>query len=123
MDRYRCALVAVLIAATVGTQASAGPVTDESTATSQAAEKPETVAAADAAAAEEFKPPPGYRQKKFGDKILYCIKDTTVGTRFKTEKCYDETQMKDVILAREQNNRDFDRARAICSNPAICAPE
>jgi hypothetical protein len=31
--------------------------------------------------------------------------------------------LKDYILAREQNNRDFDRARAICSNPSVCAPQ
>ncbi len=50
------------------------------------------------------------------------MKDTDIGTRFKTEKCLDEAQMRDYVLAQEQNNRDFDRVRAICSNPAICAP-
>jgi hypothetical protein len=79
----------------------------------------ETVAAAKE---EEFKPPPGYLKKKRGNKVLYCKKSTAIGTRFATEKCYDEAQIRDVELMREQNNRDFDQRRAICSNPAVCAP-
>ena len=79
----------------------------------------ETVAAAKE---EEFKPPPGYLQKKRGDKVLYCKKNIETGSRFATEKCYDEAQIRDVELMREQNNRDFDQRRAICSNPGICAP-
>jgi len=67
-----------------------------------------------------FKPPPGFRAKKRGDKVLYCIQDSAVGTRFKTEKCYDDDQMKAYLLAREQNNRDFDQRRAICSYPRAC---
>jgi len=83
----------------------------------QAKAKAETTAATAEAKDEtqELKPPPGFRTKKRGDKVLYCIKDSTVGTRFKTEKCYDEDQMKAYLLAREQNNRDFDQRRAICS--------
>lgn len=79
----------------------------------------ETVAAAKE---EEFKPPPGYLKKKRGDKVLYCKKITETGSRFATEKCYDEAQIRDLELMKEQNNRDFDQRRAICSNAGICAP-
>lgn len=89
-----------------------------------AADKSESRAVAEAQPGdEEFKPPPGFKTKKRGKHVLYCIRDSTVGTRFKTEKCYDEEQMKAYMLAREQNNRDFDQRRAICSNPAVCAPQ
>lgn len=107
-----------LLAATAYVQDSAGASADETPSADEAAKSAQ--AAETAAPDAEFVPPPGYKRKKFGDKVLYCIKDSTVGTRFKTEKCYDETQMRDVILAREQNNRDFDRSRAVCSNPAVC---
>jgi len=97
-------------------------ISNETAAADDTTAKAESVAAADAKKEEEFKPPPGYKTKTRGKITLYCIQDATVGTRFKTEKCYDEAQMRDLILAKEQNNRDFDRARATCSNPAICAP-
>ncbi len=82
------------------------------------AEAPETVKAA--AATEEFTPPPGFVTKKRGKLVLYCIRDSTVGTRFKTEKCYDEQQLHDYLLARDENQRDINRTRGTCSNPAIC---
>ena len=94
---------------------------DETPTADQAKDKAETVAAVDAKADDEFKPPPGYKTKKRGKITLYCIKDSTVGTRFQTETCYDEQQIHAMLLAREQNNRDFDKARATCSNPAICS--
>jgi hypothetical protein len=68
-----------------------------------------------AAAAAEFKPPPGFKAKKRGELVLYCIRDSTVGTRFKTEKCYDEAQMRDYLAAQQENKRDIDRVRNTCS--------
>lgn len=94
---------------------------NETPAADQAKDEAESATAA-AAKEKEFKPPPGFKTKKRGKITLYCIRDSTVGTRFKTEKCYDEEQMKAYMLAREQNNRDFDQRRAVCSNPAVCAP-
>ena len=44
--------------------------------------------------AEVFKPPPGFKTRKRGDLVLYCQTDATVGTRFKTEKCYNEEQLR-----------------------------
>lgn len=112
--------VLVLWSGLASSQESA--IGNETPTADQAADKVETKSVADAKEEEEFKPPPGYKTKKRGKITLYCIQDSTVGTRFKTEKCYDEAQMRDVILAREQNNRDFDRSRATCSNAAVCAP-
>jgi hypothetical protein len=68
-----------------------------------------------AAAEAEFKPPPGFKTKKRGQLVVYCIRDSTVGTRFKTEKCYDEAQMRDYLTAQQENKRDIERVRNTCS--------
>jgi len=72
---------------------------------------------------EAFKPPPGFKTKKRGEIVLYCMKDSTVGTRFKTEKCYDEAQMREYLLALEIQKRDIDRIRSTCANAATCASQ
>lgn len=83
-----CLCIIALAAAANDTTVDSKPVEEPAAAS---ASRPATTAdAADA----EFKPPPGFRTKKRGDIVLYCIKDSTVGTRFKTEKCYDEAQMR-----------------------------
>jgi hypothetical protein len=79
-----------------------------------------TTAKADAAAPvdAEFKPPPGFKTKKRGELVLYCMRDSTVGTRFKTEKCYDEAQIRDYLAAQQENKRDIERVRNTCSTGA-----
>ncbi|MEX0735064.1 MAG: hypothetical protein WD944_05830 [Steroidobacteraceae bacterium] len=106
------AAVAIAQESTIGNETSAAAQVKDETETAAAVEAEEEK--------EEFKPPAGFRAKKRGDTILYCIQDSTVGTRFKTEKCYDEAQMKDYLLAREQNSRDFDQRRSVCQNPRAC---
>jgi hypothetical protein len=83
--------------------------------------KPADSAAPPAAAAKEFKPPPGFKTKKRGALTVYCKKDREVGTRFVTEKCLDEAQMRDYLLAMEEQKRDIDRIRSTCANAAVCA--
>lgn len=89
------------------------PLAQEST--SDDAPAPAQAATKATAPKAEFKPPPGFRTKKRGGKVMYCIKDSSVGTRFKSEKCYDEEGVRDYVLAREENMRDFDQARSTCS--------
>jgi len=72
---------------------------------------------------KEFKPPPGFKTKKRGEIVLYCMKDSTVGTRFKTEKCYDETQMREYLFALEVQKRDIDRIRSTCATATVCSPQ
>ena len=88
-------------------------------------DKSESTAKAEAAPPgdEEFKPPPGFKTKKRGELVLYCMRDSTVGTRFKTEKCYDETQMREYLLALEIQKRDIDRIRSTCGTGSVCAPQ
>lgn len=71
---------------------------------------------APAAKKEEFKPPLGFTTKKRGQLVLYCKKDTTVGTRFKTEQCYSEDQVRDYLLTQEENKRNIDRIRSTCGS-------
>ena len=88
------------------------------------AQEPATADASEAVPKdEEFKPPPGFKTKKRGEIVLYCMRDTTVGTRFKTEKCYDEAQMRDYLAAQQEQKRDIDRIRSTCSSAAVCAPQ
>lgn len=77
-------------------------------------------AAATAAASEEFKLPPGWAKKKRGKFVLYCKRDSAMGTRIKTETCYDEAGMRDYILYLAENKADVDRARSTCSNICVC---
>jgi len=78
--------------------------------------------AGETAGGAEFKPPPGFVTKKRGELVLYCIKDTVVGTRFKTERCFSEGQVRDYLAAQQENKRDIDRIRSTCSSGAgdIC---
>ena len=67
---------------------------------------------------EAFVPPPGFKVKKQGALTLYCQRDSTVGTRFKTEKCYNQEQMREYLLAREIQKRDIDQVRSTCAGSA-----
>jgi hypothetical protein len=77
--------------------------------------------AASAKSEHEFKPPPGFKTKKRGALTVYCKKDREIGTRFVTEHCLDEAQMRDYLLALEEQKRDIDRIRATCATAATCA--
>ena len=104
------ALVAIAQDVAVGNETDTEPAND----------KPEVTAKASEATPgdDEFKPPPGFKIKKRGEVVLYCIRDSTVGTRFKTEKCYDEAQMRDYLVAQQENKRDIERVRNTCSTGA-----
>ena len=84
-------------------------------------------AAADASekvAAKEFVPPPGFVKKKRGKFVLYCKRDTTIGTRIKTESCYDEQQIRDYLLAVEESQEAARRMINTCANICVCgSPE
>ncbi len=94
-------------------------VSDEKPTADQASEKAEASSTATTAeATKEFKPPLGFATKKRGKLVLYCKKDSTIGTRFRTEKCYSEDQVRDYIIAQQENKRDIDRIRSTCSSGA-----
>ena len=114
-------LLALTLAA-FAAQARDSGIADEATTTAPAT----TDEAAPAKAAEDkgkepFKAPPGFQTRKRGELVLYCKRDATLGTRFKTEKCYDEAQMREYLLALEQQKLDVDRIRGTCGGGESCA--
>lgn len=121
MNRVLTAIAVAMLSAGAWAQESASAISDETPAAEQSTDQAAPQAAA--TKEKEFQPPPGFKRKKFGDKLLYCKKDADIGSRFKTEKCFDEAQMRDFILAQEQSNRDFDRARAVCATPSVCVTQ
>jgi hypothetical protein len=87
--------------------------------TAKVAPQPQQAAASDDK--DELKPPPGFKVKKRGDKMLYCTKGAEIGTRFVTETCYDEEKMRQYLLARDQNQDDLARSRAVCATASVCS--
>jgi hypothetical protein len=69
---------------------------------------------------KEFKLPPGFVKRTRGKHVLYCNVVTPLGTRFKSERCYDEAQMRDYMIALKENKNDIDRVRNTCSNVCTC---
>jgi len=118
-------IVGLSMLAALPALAQDGAIGNDTPAAEASSDKAESAAKADAAAPEdkEFKPPPGFKTKKQGDMVLYCMRDSTVGTRFKTEKCYNEVQMREYLLALEVQKRDIDRIRTTCATGSTCAPQ
>ncbi|MEX2151167.1 MAG: hypothetical protein WD793_13230 [Steroidobacteraceae bacterium] len=103
---------------------STSAIGDETANADQGNEKSETAPVeAKGKGAKEVILPAGFKARKRGNLTLYCIRGKATGTRFPTESCYDEPGLRDYILKREASNREFDQNRAICSNPAMCAPQ
>jgi hypothetical protein len=117
MSKLTVAFAICLVAASAFAQAPASgdetPAADQSKAVTSASQAAATEAAAEE---KEFKPPVGFIPKKRGALVLYCKKDSTIGTRFQTEKCYSEAQVRDYIIAQQENKRDIDRVRSTCSS-------
>ena len=116
----------LLMLAALPALAQDAAIADEATpAADTASAAPDTADAAKAAETgnEPFVPPPGFKTKKQGNMTLYCKKDTTVGTRFKTEKFFSEDQVREYLLALEIQKRDIDRIRSTCGTGAVCAPQ
>jgi hypothetical protein len=122
MERLLSACLMML--ASLPALAQDGAVGNDTPAAEASTDKADSATKADEAKPgdEEFKPPPGFKTKKRGELVLYCMRDSTVGTRFKTEKCYDETQMREYLLALEVQKRDIDRIRSTCATGSVCAP-
>ena len=113
------ATVSLVMILWIGTNlAAAGAIAGES---AEEAKPPEATKAAETKT--EFTPPPGFVKKERGKFVLYCKRESALGTRFKTESCFDEAQMRDYMLALEENKRDVDRIRSTCSNVCACGQD
>jgi hypothetical protein len=116
-------MIMTLVAGLALAQESTSAIGDETATADQGDEKAESAAPVKTREPQEMVLPPGFKARKRGDITLYCIRGKATGTRFPTESCYDEPGLRDYILKREASNREFDQNRAICSNPAVCAPQ
>lgn len=117
-------MLAVLMAFLAGAalaQDGDSAIGNETPTADQAQDKTETDTADEAKEPEEFKIPAGYQAKKRGKKVVYCKKSMESGTRFSQEKCYDETQLREMELAREQEQSTFEQNRKVCSNLESCS--
>jgi hypothetical protein len=123
MTRMLSVILLVLAAQAGAGTASGSPVGDETPAAEQAPDKAVAESTAGSEAEEPFTPPPGFQTKKRGEMVLYCKRDRETGTRFTTEKCYDEDQIREYLLALEVQKRDIDRIRSTCVSAAVCAPQ
>jgi hypothetical protein len=113
-------LAATLTCAGVA-QASDSAIGNETATADQAQDKAETDTADEAKEPEEFKVPAGYRAKKRGKKTVYCKKDMESGTRFAQERCFDEAQLRQQKIEREQEKASLDQSRLVCATPESCA--
>ena len=93
---------------------------NETPAADQAQDKAESATAAEATAPDVFTPPPGYKARKRGKKVVYCKKNMESGTRFASERCYDETQLKAMEAAHQEDQTRLEQSRKICSNLEAC---
>jgi hypothetical protein len=119
----RSMMLAVLIAFLAGNlpaMAGDSAIGNETPIADQAQDKAETDTADEAKEPAEFKIPAGYQAKKRGKKVVYCRKSMESGTRFSQEKCYDETQLREIEQARTEAKTKFDQTRKICSNLETC---
>jgi len=123
MTRTLCTIFIGLMAQ--GALAQDSPIGSDTAAARQAPDKAamESTASAVAKEEQEFTPPPGFQTKKRGQLVLYCKRDRETGTRFTTEKCYDEDQVREYLLALEVQKRDLDRIRSTCATGSTCASQ
>ena len=83
----------------------------EATASSKPVEQVQTSQAAAAA----FKPPSGYKQKKLGANTVYCKKDTLLGSRFPTEFCFTEDELKEIERRGEDMRLNKQKQSQVCA--------
>ena len=103
----------LLLAATALAQDSDNAIGNETVTADQAQDAATTESAAEAKEPEIFKVPAGYRAKTRGKRIVYCKKETEHGTRFSSEKCFDEAQLKARELARQLAVRGIRNASGV----------
>jgi len=119
----RSLMPAVLLALFCGSAAaqdSDSAIGNETLTADQAQDKAETTTAAEAKEPEVFSPPPGYKARKRGNKVVYCKKNMESGTRFPSEQCYDEARLKLLVLEQEKDQADLDQARRVCAIQGQC---
>lgn len=119
MRGMAAALIATVLMVAGTARALDSPIADD---TPVADAVPKQVVA-EAVEKTEFKPPNGFQVKTRGGETLYCKKDRATGTRFSTEKCYNEAQLREHMEILEHEMRNLEQMRTYCSDPTRCQSE
>ncbi len=69
---------------------------------------------------DELKVPIGWQKKTRGKYVLYCKKETPMGSRIPGLTCYDELNMRNYMLALQESKQSVDRIRNTCGNVCVC---
>lgn len=111
--------MAILFPVAGGAGAIDSPIAED-TPVAEAVPKP---VVAETTGKKEFKPPNGFQTKTRSGETLYCKKDSAIGTRFSTEKCYNEAQLREHMEILEHEMRNLEQMRTYCSDPSRCQSE
>ena len=114
------AFLALLMAAPGLARANDSAIGNETTTVDAAQDKVQSPTTAEAKPPVEFKVPAGYRAKRRGKHVVYCRTNLESGTRFSQEKCYDEVQLREMELARAEEQVKIDQARKVCTVAGEC---
>ena len=57
---------------------------------------------------------------KRGKYILYCRKESVMGTRLPTQKCYDEDGIRQLVQSLREEREKIDQMRRICGSMDAC---
>ena len=96
---------------TPNTAKPAATTAPTTTATPAATPQPQTAVAQ---ATTTYRPPSGYKQKKLGANTVYCKKDTTLGSRFPTEFCFTEDELKEMERRGEDMRTNKQKVSGLC---------
>ena len=69
---------------------------------------------------DNFVLPPGFKPMKRGKYILYCRKETVMGTRLPAQKCYDEDGIRQMAQTLREEREKIDQMRRICGQQGAC---
>ena len=69
---------------------------------------------------DDFVLPPGFKPMKRGKYILYCRKETVMGTRLPAQKCYDENGIRQMAQSLREEREKIDQMRRICGSLNAC---
>ena len=69
---------------------------------------------------DDFVLPPGFKPMKRGKYILYCRKETVMGTRLPAQKCYDENGIRQMAQSLREEREKIDQMRRICGSMNAC---
>lgn len=110
-------LTALVVLAGCGSQPTAESPSREAMVLASAAED---APAAKTAAADEYKPPSGYKKRVANGQTIYCAKITVLGSRFPQEDCRSQSELEDMEMLKQGMRSEMNRRQSICGSATAC---